>query len=253
MKHINQKQVLPIAVFFFAVIAVSIFIIIRIGSAYSRGLEEFRELQVGDPVTHTVKEDIKRIIIKKSDSAGCYELRPDGTIRTYAECDDAVPEPESLVDAVRLTDAKYALALFKKISETPLENFQSVVVCNTYWVTVYLGSSVKTVCLEYSTSDDIAQSVVSEIIDIIENVIEDIPQPSSTPVPPSPTPLIQVTNTPSPSPTWVPGTTPTTSPSPWPTNEPDKPFTCDFYDTAGGRKPYTVSGVICSTTPMVGQ
>jgi hypothetical protein len=252
------KSLIIIGGIFIIVVFIIIIILIRIGGAYRFGLETFSlDDQISD-VTHTERQKIRKITIKNKTDTGCMEVTPDGIIRIFAVCE------KELSSARRVTDTRYILKLYKKLSETDITKLpkSSTTVCEGYTLILETDEDTKSVCLQNSSEGDNSGGningggsgnsgegiidVIDDIITIIDQVIDNIPPtptPSSSPIILTPTPDSESTTTTTPIllPSW--GISPT------PTTAAVQPFTCDFIDAFGKKRPYTISNVICSTEP----
>jgi hypothetical protein len=252
---LNGKSLIVTGGVFVVIIFAIIYVLIRIGGAYRSGLDTFSlDEQISD-VTHTEREKINKITIKTPMASGCMEVTPDGIIRVFSVCE------KELSEARRVTDTKYILQLYKKIAETDLSKIQTETTapCEGYSIIVETDTEKKTVCLQDSSGnnsssggntnngDDTQESIIiDEIIKIIDQVIDNIPPTPTT----TPNPIIVTT-------TLAPGmsATPTTAviPSwgvtPVPTSAVSRPFMCDYIDSQGKKRPYTISNIICSSEP----
>jgi len=263
MKIINKgKSLIVIGGVLFVVIISVAFILVRIGGAYKSGLNKFSMDEEISDVTHTERQKIRKIIIKNTTDTGCMEVMPDGIIRVFTVCQ------KELSDARRMTDTKFILRLYKKMGETDLTKLPdaSRSVCGGYLMTLETDTETKTVCLantsndnnpsggnisgsEPGVNDDWDTSLIDEIITIIDQVIDNIPPtPTLTSVPVAPTSMpgtsITITPTSLVFPSW--GVTPT------PVAVRQMPFSCDFTDFQGKKRPYTISNIICSSEPSPG-
>jgi len=189
------------------------------------------------------KKKIRKIRISKDNRGGCMEVSPDGAVRIYDVCG------ETLTDAVRLTETKNILKLFKLVSETKLEEFTNKPEGTYVIIIVETDTGTETYYLPQDTGPGGGSGggAIGDIIDTIDDIEEDIPDPTPTPtLIPSPTDII----TGGESPTPASGVSPTNILYPTPTQAQTLvPFTCDFTGTSGTKKPYNVSNYICSTEP----
>lgn len=228
------------------------FILTRIGSAYKTNLDRFTEQRNPSSVTHMEKEQIRKITLQRNGDPGCMEVSPDGVVRLYSVCGT------ELSDARRITDPKYILALYKKVAESAFVFItqEESAACQGYIMTVQTDSGLRLVCLNNSSSGQSGGSSggsggsggggIDDIIETIEKIIEDIPPtPTPTGYMTNPTPTIDIYTSPTPTTEIVP---------PWEmTPTPPmiilQPFTCDFTDLLGKKKPFNVSNIICSSQP----
>lgn len=258
MKIFDKRKTLFLtAGIFIIILTLLVVVLIRIGGAYRSGLNTFSlDEQISD-VTHTERQKINKITIKNLTNSGCMEVTPDGIIRVFSICE------KELSEARRVTDTKYILQLYKRMTEIDLSTFQdaTTVVCDGYSIIVETDIEKKAVCLKNTSgntnpsggntggSDGQGGGSADEIITIIDKVIDNIP---STPTPTldpvvltaTPVPGNSITPTPIVIPSW--GSTPT------PTIAAARPFICDFTDAQGNKRPYTISNIICSTEPSPG-
>jgi hypothetical protein len=248
----NGKSLVIVGGVFVIILVSLVYVLVRIGGAYKSGLAQFSsDTQISD-VTHTERQKIKKITIKNSLDSGCLEVMPDGIIRVFTVCE------KELSDARRVTDTKYILQLYKKMTETDITTLtdSSNTPCDGYSMILETDVEKKSVCLSHSSGGNADSGsggqdggAVDEIITIIDHVIDDIPPtPTQTPNPGSPTAIPNASGTATPTivvvPSW--GSTPT------PTIAAARPFICDFTDAQGKKRPYTISNIICSTEPSPG-
>jgi hypothetical protein len=243
------KSLFLIGGIFIVILVCLVFVLVRIGGAYKSGLDRFSsDNQISD-VTHTERQKIKKITIKNGSDSGCMEVTPDGVIRVFTVCD------KELSDARRVTDTKYILQLYKKMAETDLTTLvdSSDTPCAGYSMILETDIATKLVCILNTTGSGgnggTNNGGSDEIIKIINQVIDNIPPtPTQTPDPTVPTTnpetSVTVTSTPDVIPSW--GSTPT------PTIAAARPFICNFTDSQGKKRPYTISNIICSTEPSPG-
>lgn len=251
----SSKQIFIFGLILAAIVTLSVIVVIGIGKSYRLGLSRYAQDNGPGQVTHNVREKIRKIKFQKGDAEGCIEVTPDGAVRIYKTCGQ-----EELTDAYRETDTRNILRLFKQASETDFSEIKTADSCGTYLLTITTESSTKTFCLSDIGSGNGSngqsggeEQVISDIIGTIDTIISDIPVPTPTVIQPSTSPTDYIF--PDISPTIIPSQTdyPWITPEITPTGEPDKPFTCDFYDALGSKKPYRVSSVVCSTVPQPGQ
>lgn len=224
-------------------------VVIRIGSAYRRNISSVTEVKPPGEITHTVRERITKIAIRRNDEDGCLEVTPDGAVRVYNVCG------EDLADAKRVTDTRYIQQLFKVVSESNIPD-TSRDVCLTYELRLTTAEGTQSVCLEDLGSTGNGTQTGGpgggtggggEIGDIIEKIIEDLPPNTPTPgIYPSasPSPTSRTYPTGSPSPTDQPGISPTPI-----VEEINKGFMCEFTGSSGNKRPHTISNIVCSSGP----
>lgn len=238
MEQIRRYKSLLIAgVALVIIIGITGSVIYALGKAYQSGLSISNNQPIQEiKITKTKK--IRKITLKKTNQDACIEVSPDGTVRIYNTCG------QQLTEAARLTNLNAIQKLFAQVSE------QTYVVCrddlvNAYQIVVESDQGVETVCvLENNNSGG---GVSSNITDIINNILGDLPHPSTSPLPNRSTP--PPTNSPYASPPHAsPSGNSTPSPSPGASGTPSG-FICDYHETTGQNKPYTVSNIVCSTSP----
>jgi hypothetical protein len=248
--HFKGKTLGIAGIVLFLVLCILGVVLFNIGGIYKNRLALFSQEQSTAPVTHIEKAKIRKISLQKNGDNGCMEVTPEGVVRLYAACG------KELSDARRITDTKYILRLYKQVSEMDSTTFTPIapVACDGYVLTLDTDQGIKTACVSGSTQGSGGTTGGNggsggggDIIETITLITEDIPPtltPTRSPLDPTPTP--DGTQTPSPTPVAYPswGSTPT------PTPATVQPFTCDFTDSQGKKKPYTVSNIICSTEPV---
>jgi hypothetical protein len=252
----SSRQILIFSLILAGVIALAVISAVGIGKAYRAGLSRYTQDYGQGDVTHVEREKITKIRLRKGDDTGCIELTPDGAVRIYKDCGK-----EELQDAYRENDTRNILRLFKQMSELDYAKIKEADVCNTYLLTITAGSTTRTVCISDIESGSGSGSggggsggqTVTDITQTIGTIISDIPEPTPTGILPQISPTDYLL--PGISPTVIPTQSdfPWITPEPTPTEGPVKPFTCDFYDYPGTKKPYRVSSVVCSTVPQAGQ
>lgn len=218
-----------------AIVGVTALVILGLGRAYKGGLDRFTNTQTPEEIILTKTKKIKSISIRKQNQSGCIHVTPDGIVRVYETCD------ETLDEAHRLNDPRNILKLFKLVQEGKLSTYQQGD-GEVYVITVETDEGTQQY---YIVVNEGTPGGSGEIIDTVEDIEEDIPNPSpsngsstsASTVPGSSTVL-------TPSPSLPPGSSPLPSPSPS-----IPPFECDFSDSRTGPKPYNVSNIICSTEP----
>lgn len=179
------------------------------------------------------KASIRKITIKKRGETSCMEVTPDGVVRIYETCGG------DLSDASRLTDPRNILKLFRIVSEADLEAYRNSGEV-LYELVIETDQGTHTIYVAGGGGGE-------EIIDTIDQIGGDIPNPSpsvfssGSPLPPG--------GTPEPSPSVIPGGPSPTPGSSSPPTGGDNPFLCDFSDSGGQGKPYRVSNVVCSNEP----
>jgi hypothetical protein len=214
--------------------------VIRFGRAYQWGIFGFNTTETSVETTVREKKKLRKITVRKGDSAGCIEVTPDGAVRVYRTCG------EELESANRPYNPKNILKLFRLVSERNLSDLPSGSEEGTLY-TLMIETDEGTQVVVIVVNEDTPDPIV-EIIETIEDIEEEIPEPTSTPADPLlPTP----TQPPVLSGTPVPSGTP--FPSAFPTPTPTGPavdlgFLCDFIESTG-PKPYNISNFVCSTGP----
>jgi len=215
-------------------------VVVRIGKAYQWGLLGFTETEKTDTITLRQKKQLRKITVRRGTDPGCMEVTPDGAVRIFSTCGG------ELEQAQRPDNPKNILLLFQLVSERDLpttlgENTTGTV----YELTIETDEGSEVVYL--IINDDTPPPIV-DIIETIDDITEDIPEPTVTPSVSSPTPTTPPVPTEGgPTPT---GTIfPTQNPTPTPTGPAvDVGFLCDFFETTG-QKPYNISNFVCSTGP----
>ncbi len=216
-----------------AIFAIVIGLIIAIGQVYRSGLGKFEQPKIQDYALTEVPE-IKRLTLRKQGETGCIEVTPEGIIRVYEICG------EKLTQTSRPTDPNNILKLFKMISIKDLKKIQARG-GQIYELIIETATGTETV---YITDDD---GSGGEIIKQIQDIIEDVPNTSPSPLI-VPTPTIPGTSA-------YPAATPTasigspSSPLPSPSSQVLVPFNCDFSESTDGKKPFNISNIICSSNP----
>lgn len=208
-----------------------VFVLVNIGKAYQGGLSFFSQNRPEASVNLQKKKAIRKITLQKNGSLECFEVTPDGVIRVYDTCDG------NLTQASRLSNPKYILELFKKLSE---RNYTSTQTGTGYKIIIETDTGTEVIYLSLDEEN-------KDIIETIENTIEDIPNSSPTLTPSSSSSF-------SPSPQA--SSNPTVSSPPSPSSEPessnspaDNPFSCTFSE-GGQNKPYRISNIVCSDEPQ---
>lgn len=229
----STNKVLLLALVFVGVISAVLIIGVNL-SAIARKRAQDRLAQQFEAPKDAVKTQVKKAVYKFIDE--------DGNVR-YAEILSS--------GQVNLYDENYNLLKagiqgFARINNL-LKNL------NTNY-SDYEGSGDGEYTLTIETNKGTVviniEEIPEEIIEEIEEIIEETFSPTPTPIPPSPTSIPSgPTSTPTPTifqPTTAPTITPG-GPSPTPTPLPDymtaPPFTCDDY--SGYGRPVTISNVIC--------
>jgi len=222
---------------FFLIIAGTTVLVSKFGGAYRTELMKLAGQVPTQELTLRQKKNIRKITVRKNAEEGCIEITPDGAVRVYTACGG------ELDNAARLTDLKNISKLFRLVSETNLAAYKNSRAGDLYEVILETDTGTETY---YLIIDDNTPSPVKDIKDAIDDIEEDIPQPTPTPIQTSgyPTPTGYIgTVTP---------TFPWTSVTPTPTGVSEQtinPFICDFTETSGKKKPLNVSNIICSSGP----
>lgn len=252
MKNIFKDKVLFIGgIILIIVIVVIVILTIKVGNAYKSKLSD-TTTQAPLPITHTEKDAITKVSITNNNDNSCIEITPDGAIRVYSECGT------KLVTAHRTTDIRYTAKLYKTLYEMPESESQTqstIDNCEGYIITIETENNTRKVCITKdsqnggdTSQNSFQQTINNDIIDTIDKIIEDIPPtPTVTSSPNQPTSTLSPSSTVNPSQPMI----PTVIPTPTVTSAPQKPFTCDFLDVNGKKRPKNVSNVICSTDPIV--
>lgn len=226
----------------FGIVVVVLFIVLsarQFGSSYTDSLSTILPILPDAPKTRE-RRVIRRVTVKHDDG-GCLEITPDGVVRSFDTCGG------ELTDVNRLADPKHILELVDMMSSIDISKFQRpgpntltlVIETDKGSVTIYVP-------ITHGSTGGYEDHTISDTIDLITG---DIPQPTSTPMVSldSPTPTLLgvqpiLTSTPTPTlPFWI---------TPTPTTASIQPFTCDFSETSPGKKPYYVSGVLCTSLPI---
>jgi hypothetical protein len=223
-----------------ALLLTTSFVVIRIGALYQWGLLGFSKDQSTDSITLRQKKQIRKITVRRGDAPGCMEVTPDGAVRIYSTCG------EELTNAQRPSNPKNILRLFQLVSERDLpltlENNAGGVV---YELTIETDQGTE---IAYLIVNDETPPPIEDIIGTIDDIEEDLPEPTATPAGVTPT----STTVPSPTsggPTPTGTIFPTQNPTPTPSGAAvDLGFICDYYETTG-QKPYNISNFVCSTGP----
>lgn len=230
-------------VIFIGVLAVITVVVFALGKVYQGGLS--RLSGESDPNEYALrkKKQIRKITLQKGDEQGCYEIMPDGVVRVYAECGG------ELTQAARYQDPKYILQLFQLASAYDLAKYRNSGAGQIYTLTIETdeGTEIITIVLNDQNSDEI-----NEVIDTIDTILEDLPNPTPTPTggSPQPSPTLLPGQSPLPSPT-APGSTP--QPSASGTGGVElTPFSCNFAEDSVSGKPYRVSNIVCTEEPQPG-
>lgn len=218
------------------------FIFRNFGMKYDQGLASIIP-KSQDPVAPRKARTVRKVTVLQEDS-GCMEVTPDGIVRTYDRCGG------ELVDANRLSDPKNVLRLIQVASQIDFSNYRQKLDGPYITLIIETDSGTETVYIPIGGGNGNGGSGGDDIIQIIDQIKGDLPQPTATPIfsPDTPTPTLGgVSNTPTPTPLISPTFGP--SPTPTPTGNPDNPFTCGFTQSSNGPRPYNVSNYICSTQP----
>jgi hypothetical protein len=224
---------------------IGIFLIIffalkHIGARYDQGLVNLIPTRSEGPAVRKART-IRKVVIFDEDNKGCMEITPDGVVRTYEVCG------ENLKDANRIADPKFILKLIQIASQIDFSKYRQKV-----------SGPYLTLIIETDTGTEIIYVPLGreggDIINTINLIREELPQPTQTPGPftQTPTPTLGgVSNSPTPTPriSHTPGPSPTLNPHPSEIIE--SPFTCGYTESTGPR-PYNISNFICTTQPSPG-
>lgn len=232
------KMVFVSTMIFIIILIVVVFVVLQVGKAYRGRIQNVGDTKLPDEMALGKLKEIRKITIKKRGEEQCFEVTPDGIVRVYQTCDG------KLTDALRLTDPKEILKLFRLARETDLSKYHSQSDAQdgtVYEISVETDTGTQTYTIIINNS---SHSPISEIGKTIENIITSLPHVS-----PSPSSFIPFAT---PSPFTTPAPTPTIFPSPTTVLASgeavsDEPFTCDF--SPGSTKPYRISGVVCTSEP----
>lgn len=216
-----------------AVILIVVVILIGVGRAYKGGLASL--LQTQQESAPVKKKQVNRITFKKGGENTCIEVTPDGVVRVYKECG------ESLSEARRLDDTHNIQLLFQALSVQDESLYTTPCIGECYEVTIETDEGTQTLYIPVGGGG--TGGSIGDLIEEIENQATASPTPSPGAPLPSPTPG----TSPQP-PTPPPGTSPVPSATAGTGGESTGTFVCDFSET-GNKKPYRVSGVVCTTEP----
>jgi hypothetical protein len=237
----NRSAYLFITAALFCIVIIFVYVSLqKIGTSYKQGLSSVSTKIQDAPMARDARK-VRRITVVQDDGS-CLELTSDGVVRSFATCDGTI------TDVNRLADPKHLLKLFQYASQMDFAKFQDKPTEGNYTtLTIETDQGSVTVYVPYTPGGG-GGGADPPIEDVIDTIIGDLPQPTQTPVPGQPTntpipPGVTITPTDTPGPTPIGGTTPT------PTWKPPFPFLCDFSDGSTKKKPYYISGVICSTGP----
>jgi hypothetical protein len=235
----RNRTILIAGVLLSLVLAVTVFVIRRIGSSYGQGLSEFENQSDGEYAQLIKTHRMKKIRISRTETPDCIEVTADGAVRIYETCEG------ELEDTYRASDMRTIQRLFTIVSRYGGSRTRGGADDTEITVEMDDGSLVTIFVPSDGGTGD------TGLPDIIGEIVARPPTPSQQMAPtgylPSPTPY--VTGIATPAPTLPPGISPTPAPTADETS-----FTCDFYDSASTtKKPYRVSSVVCSTEPVAGQ
>ncbi len=233
----KKNTLIVTALLLVSILGIIVLVLIGIGRAYRGGISNVAET-LPQQYKLEKKKEVRRITIKASDEAGCIEVTPDGIVRVYAQCGGA------LQSAIRLTDTKSLLQLFRLVSENDLTKLKKGK-GKVYQLTIETDSGTQTITI---VGGGDGTPIIQTIETIINNLPTTSPSPAASGITPSPTIIPGV-------PTPTPGTGGDASSDPSPS--PDaavtpNPFTCNFSES-GGTKPVRVSNVVCTSEPLPGQ
>ena len=229
------------AVIFVGVLAIIVFVVIALGKVYQSGISRLSGESAPNEYGIRKKKQIRKITLQKGDEAGCFEIMPDGVVRVYAECGG------ELTDAARYQDPKRILQLFELASAYDLTKYRNSGSGQIYTLTIESdeGTEIITIVINDQNSDEINQ-----VIDTIDTILEDFPDPTPQPsgVAPQPSAPILPGQSPVPSPS-VSGSSPLPSGSGTGGVE-LTPFSCNFTENFASSKPYRVSNTVCTDEPQ---
>lgn len=216
------------------IILVAALVLIGVGRAYKGGLASL--LQTQKESAPVKRKQVNRITLKKGGENSCIEITPDGVVRIFKECGG------NLSEARRLEDTRNLQLLFQALS---LQDESLFTTCDglCYEVTIETDEGTQTLYIPVGGGGTGTGGSIGDLIEDIEEQVTASPSPTPGAPLPSPTPGV----TPLPSPT------PGGSSSPLPSGggtggESEGSFYCDFSET-DPKKPYRVSGVVCTTEP----
>lgn len=216
----------------------------RIGQAYRLGISSFEAKKTTEELTLKKKKIISKITIKRQGEENCIEVTPDGIVRVYRECGT-----QELESANRLTNPKSVLKLFKLVSETDLSKLDTSGEGELYQLILETDEGTEVVYIVFS---DDSPPVIEEIIETIENVEEEIPDPTPIPNPSASMQLFPSGGATSPPQASGVVVSPSPSATPGTGGSQEVPFNCDYQETSQ-NKPVNVSNTICTSEPVPGQ
>lgn len=217
-----------------AVILVAAVVLIGVGRAYKGGLASL--LQKNQEAMLVKRKQVNRITFKKSGGNACIEVTPDGVVRVYKECGG------ELTEARRLDDMRNINLLFQAMSLQDESLYRQPCTGECYEVTIETDEGTQTLYIQVGGGG--AGGSIGDLIDDIEEQATATPTPSPGAPIASPTPG----ESPLPTPTLPPGESPQPSVTPGTGGESTGTFVCDFLETSN-KKPYRVSGIVCTTEP----
>ena len=229
------------AAIFVGVLATVVLVVIALGKVYQGGISRLSGESAPNEYGIRKKKQIRKITLQKGDESGCFEIMPDGVVRVYAECGG------ELTDAARYQDPKRILQLFELASAYDLTKYRNSGPGQIYTLTIESdeGTEIITIVINDQNSDEINQ-----VIDTIDTILEDFPDPTPLPAGASPQPSVSIVpgQSPVPSPSTV-GSTP--QPSGSGTGGVElTPFSCGFTENFASGKPYRVSNIVCTEEPQ---
>src|SRR3989344_7503164 len=229
------------AAIFVGVLVLVILVVFALGKVYQGGLSRLNGESTPNEYGIKKKKQIRKITLQKGDEAGCFEIMPDGVVRVYAECGG------ELTNAARYQDPKRILQLFEMVSAKDLTKYRNSGPGQIYTLTIESdeGTEVITIVINDQNSDEINQ-----VIDTIDTILEDFPDPTPQPsgVAPQPSAPILPGQSPAPSPSLS-GSSPLPSGSGTGGVE-LTPFSCNFTENFASSKPYRVSNTVCTDEPQ---
>lgn len=238
VKLFKQRSLLIGGVALLVVLLLIVVFVTKFGTAYKGITDLFQPQNTNEEVElPPERAQIQKVRLKRQDSDKCIEVGRDGVVRIYETCSSEEPS-----EVQRTVDLKNISKLFRLVTETDLQKYQQGN-GTVYEVTLTTTSGTQTYYVVIDESG--GSSPVEEIVGTIENIEEDLPNPSSSPVP-SASGVVQSSSSPQPSVTpGGPSPSGYIPPSPSPASSLN-PFVCDYTTE---NKPKNVSNFICSTDP----
>lgn len=229
-KVLKNHRLLIVMTVFAIMLMVMALILVKIGQAYRDWLLLTNVSNTKPIVFPSKVKKVKRVTIQKNGELSCIEVGDDGVVRVYSDCGNA------LENAHRLTNLKNILKLLQLaggnlfLTEPPDGDY--------YTLTIETDEGTQIV---YITKDSPGGD---EIIETIEDIEGDLPDPSPS------TPLASIQASSSPFASTQPSGSAGGIPSPTPGGGSNQEsFFCEFSESPGQEKPYSISNIICSTEP----